>query len=84
MPKITIDGIEYNTEDMSEDALAQVRSLQFVEAQIQRLQAEISICRTARQAYARALQNNLPEPEVEVDLDQEEIEIAETIIDEDN
>ena len=79
MPKLTIDGIEYNTEDMSEDALGQVRSLQFVERQIERLQAEISVCRTAMQAYARALQNNLPEAEVEVELEVDKFEIEEAI-----
>ncbi len=84
MPKLTIDGIEHNTEDMSEEALAQVRSLQFVENQIQRLEAEISVCKTARQAYARALQSNLPEAEVEVDLDDEAVEIEEAIVDEGN
>ncbi len=80
MPKLTIDGIEYNTEDMSEDALGQVRSLQFVERQIQRLQAEISVCKTAMQAYARALQNNLPEAEVEVELEEDKLEIEEAIV----
>lgn len=82
MPKITIDGIEHNTEDLTEDALAQLRSLQFVENQIQRLEAEISVCKTARQSYARALQSNLPE--AEVDLDEELVEIEEAIVDEEN
>ena len=33
MPKITIDKIEYNTEDLSEAGVAQVASLQFLEVQ---------------------------------------------------
>ena len=83
MPKITIDGIEYNTEDMSEDALGQVRSLQFVENQVQRLQAEINIYKTARQAYARALQKNLPETNVEVEIDDDQLEIEEATVETD-
>jgi hypothetical protein len=31
MPKITVDNIEYNTEDMSDNAKAQLASLQFLE-----------------------------------------------------
>ena len=38
MPKITVDGIEYNTEDLSDNGKAQLASLQFLEAQMQKLQ----------------------------------------------
>jgi hypothetical protein len=32
MPKITVDDIEYNTEDLSDNGKAQLASLQFLEA----------------------------------------------------
>ena len=76
---MTIDGINYNTEDMSEDALGQVEAYN-LSSQIQRLQAEISVCKTAMQAYARALQNNLPETKVEVELEEDNLEIDEAIV----
>mgnify|MGYP001185678483 FL=1 len=34
MPKLTIDDIEFNTEDLSENGKAQLSSLQFLEAQM--------------------------------------------------
>ena len=33
MPKITVDDIDYNTEDLSENGKAQLASLQFLEMQ---------------------------------------------------
>ena len=48
MPKITVDDIEYNTEDLSENGKAQLASLQFLEVQMNKLKAEIAVYQTAR------------------------------------
>ena len=61
MPKIKLDDIEYNSEDMSENAKAQLISLQFADAQIRKLQQEIAINETARQAYLAALKHEIKE-----------------------
>lgn len=61
MPKIKLDDIEYNSEDMSENAKAQLISLQFADAQIRKLQQEIAINETARQAYVAALKREIKE-----------------------
>lgn len=61
MPKITIDEIEYNTEDLTENAKAQVASLQFLEVQMNRLKNEIAVYNTAREAYVAALKQELEE-----------------------
>ena len=45
MPKITVDDIEYNTEDLSENGQAQLASLQFLEIQMKKLQSEIAVYR---------------------------------------
>ena len=37
MPKITVEGIEYNTEDLTENGKAQLASLQFLEVQMKKL-----------------------------------------------
>lgn len=55
MPKITIDKIEYNTEDLTDNGRAQLASLQFLELQLQRMRAETAIYQTARQSYILAL-----------------------------
>lgn len=59
MPKITVDGIDYNTEDLSDNGKAQLASLQFLEAQMNKLNAEISVYETARSAYLNALKSEL-------------------------
>lgn len=59
MPKITIDGIEYNSEDLSENARAQLASLQFLEVQLQKLRNEIMIYQTAQRTYLAALKAEL-------------------------
>ena len=55
MTDITIDNIDYDLDSLSEDAKAQIVSIQFVDAELQRLQAKSAALQTARAAYARAL-----------------------------
>lgn len=55
MPKITIDNIEYNTEDLTDNGKAQLASLQFLEVQQQRLRNEIAVYQTAQRTYVAAL-----------------------------
>ncbi len=55
MTKITIDNKDYEIESLSEDARAQLASLQYVDAELVRLQAQLAAMQTARNAYASAL-----------------------------
>jgi hypothetical protein len=59
MPKITVDGIEYNTEDLSENGKAQLASLQFLEVQMNKLRSEIAVYTTARNTYIASLKAEL-------------------------
>ena len=59
MPKITIDGIDYNTEDLSDNGKAQLASLQFLEAQMSKIKSEIAVYQTARNSYVAALKEEL-------------------------
>jgi len=59
MTKVTIDDKEYETDDLSENAQAQLTSLQFTNAEIQRLQALLAAMQTASNAYGKALQQEL-------------------------
>ena len=59
MPKITVDDIEYNTEDLSDNGKAQVASLQFLEAQVTKIKSEIAVYKTARNTYIAALKSEL-------------------------
>ena len=60
MSQITIDEVAYDTAALSEEALAQLGSLQAVDRRIENLQEELAILQTARNAYGRALQELLP------------------------
>ena len=60
MTKITIDNIDYDQETLSEEAKAQLASIQFVDSELARLQAKAAILQTARLAYSKALQTALP------------------------
>lgn len=59
MATITIDNVEYDTDSLSPEALANVKSIQFVDAELARLNANIAVMNTARIAYSSALQGLL-------------------------
>ena len=59
MPKITVDNVEFNTEDLTDNGKSQVASLQFVDAQIKKLKAELAVYQTAKVAYTNALKAEL-------------------------
>jgi hypothetical protein len=57
--KITIDEVEYNLSDLSDNAKAQLLNIQFVDAQIQQLNNEWAVADTARIVYTNALKAEL-------------------------
>ena len=59
MPKITVDGIEFNSEDLSEAGKAQLASLEFLVHQMNKIKSEIAVYKTAQSAYAAALKEAL-------------------------
>lgn len=63
MATITIDGKEYDADALSDEAKAQLVSVQFCDMELQRLQAEAASFQTARMQYARALQEELQKPQ---------------------
>ena len=59
MPKITVEGMEYNREDLTENGKAQLASLQFLEVQMNKLKSEIAVYQTARNTYISELKSDL-------------------------
>lgn len=57
---ITINGTSYPVSSLSEQARSQVANVQAVDAEIARLQLQLGIARTARNAYVGALVAALP------------------------
>ena len=63
MATITIDGVEYDSENLPQEALDQLSAVQFVDSRINQLQAEIAALQTARNAYGQALTSLLSDEE---------------------
>ena len=59
MATITIDGQEYDTDNLSNEAKSQVASLQFVRSEINRLQAQTAVYKTSEVAYINALKQTI-------------------------
>ncbi len=57
---VKIDDRTYDYDLLSDDAKGQLKSIQFVDAEIERLNARIAVLQTARAAYSRALGDALP------------------------
>ena len=60
MPIIKIDNIEYDTDKLSDEAKAQLISMQFCDQELARLKAQAAAYQTARMAYSKALKEALP------------------------
>jgi len=59
MSLIKIDGLEYNTDNLSEESKSQLQSLLFVDGELARLQAQAAVLQTARASYAAAIKELL-------------------------
>lgn len=59
MAKVTINGAEYETDDMSDETKAQVQNIAYCDRKIADMKNEIAIVQTARNAYARNLSQAL-------------------------
>lgn len=60
MTTVKIDDKDYDLDSLSDEAKSQLQSLQFVDAELQRLNAQAAVLQTARIAYSKALQEALP------------------------
>jgi len=58
--KLNIDGKEYQISDLSDNAKGQLQGLQAAEAEMKRLNIQLALVQTARNAYMHALQDELP------------------------
>ena len=60
---VTINGVEYKLDELSEKAKGNLASFQITEREIARLQQLLAIAQTARNAYAKVLNDELPKKE---------------------
>ena len=51
MPKITLDDVEYHTEDLSEQGILEFKSLQYLETQMEKMNKEIETYSVVEKYY---------------------------------
>jgi hypothetical protein len=56
---VMIDDVEYDLNNLSDNAKAQLANLQFVDTQLMQLNNELAVSDTARIGYLNALKNEL-------------------------
>ena len=59
MAKITIDNIEYDADNLSDQVKQQLQMVQIADQEIIRLNAQLAMIQTARAAYVNALKQGL-------------------------
>ena len=59
MATVTIDGVEYELDALSEEAKAQISSIQATDVKIAQAQQDIAIFQTAKNTYSQALREML-------------------------
>lgn len=57
---LNLDGRTFEIDQLSDAAKAQITSIQFVDSEVARLQAQLAAMQTARNAYVEALRKELP------------------------
>ena len=62
--KVTIDGVDYDLNDMSDSAKEQLANIQFVDGRLQQLNNEWAVSDTARIGYTNAIKAELAKLEV--------------------
>jgi hypothetical protein len=60
MPILKLDNKEYDLDTLTDECKAQLASIQFVEQELARLQAQTAALQTAKSAYTQALKASLP------------------------
>jgi len=61
MAKITIDGTEYEADDLSDEIKRQVQNVSYCDRKAEELKNEVAVLQTARGTYARSLSEMLAE-----------------------
>ena len=65
MPSVIIDDKEFDLDDLSDEARAQMESLRVCDIKIAETQQLMAMLQTARNAYASALKELVPKAEEE-------------------
>lgn len=59
MPKLTVDGIEYNTEDLDDYGVEQLYCIQFIDRQLEKIESQVKTHEYAQNVYISHLKKVL-------------------------
>ena len=59
MAKVTIDGNDYDFDSLSQKAKENIASLQFVQEELKKLNAQIAVYQTASNAYSSVIKEEV-------------------------
>ena len=59
MASVKIDGKDYDVDELSEEAKANLISLQFTQSEITKLESQLSVYKTAAAAYSSTLKREI-------------------------
>tara|TARA_B100000214_G_C23635458_1_gene475975 strand:- start:224 stop:418 length:195 start_codon:yes stop_codon:yes gene_type:complete len=59
MAQINIDGKEYDVDSFSQEGKATLLSLQFVQGELNKLNAQIAVFKTAEVSYKKSLKDHI-------------------------
>jgi len=69
MPTISIDGKDYDLDELTENVKANITSLKFIESEINRIKLKEAAMLTARNAYALAIKEGITEDDSQEQAD---------------
>ena len=64
MPKITIDNIDFNTEDLSENGILKLKNLQYLNSQMGHIRNEQVAYKVANQTYIKELKIEIEKAQI--------------------
>jgi len=73
MPKFIVDGIEFNSEDLTDEGKLKLESMQFLEGQIYKLNKEIDIFKVASAVLLSQLNQEITENEINAIAESDEV-----------
>ncbi len=64
-PKVTIDGVEYELDSLSNNAKSLINMIRMADREIKQLELQLTLSRIAQQTLANSLKADLAAPKVE-------------------
>ena len=72
-PKITIDGVDYSADSLSQNAKQHIATIRMADREIRQLETQLMLARIARQTLANSLKNEMAAPKTDATAPQADL-----------